>query len=833
MHMHRAFDCRLVTDVQKGIAVIHAYGNKLLVCDSACTLTHYAVDERLEGGKGHLHSLKTVKAFSRSKPQQLYAVKETQTLIVLADGYISLYGLTSLELQQRLDGTKGASLFCVDSSIDHTSGVPVVQTQVAVCVRRQVLLYTWRDSEFEQERHFTLPDKARAAEFLTPRTLVLGLGSDFCSLELATGDVQAIQVAVPGPGAMSYLGRQARPLLANTAGQMLLVRDLQSSFIDADCNVLRSKSIDWSSAPEHIGFTYPYLVVVLKSRVEVRNARLGTLLQTFDIASVSLLNPGKHLFLATSHKIFRLDALPYGDQIETLIVAGALEQAQSVLELLDSVLLDNKEGLLRRVKALQAQALFEKEEYERSMDLYGDAWAVPSDIVRLLPAQEEEDDSWRTAYSAMAAFLARTRRLLARFISAPPMANSTQQYLTAWPECTPLSIQQLEEELGIADTTLLKIYIASSPGLVGSLVRLSNRCDPAVVRDYLVREGRWRELVDFYFSKRLYDDAFSLLQEKHAPALGLQLMQRLNNDDWDVIKKWSPWLLHNHEDAIEIFTEPSNENESFERPAVIQLLTGIDKQYGIKYLEHVTIALDDTTPRFSEQLLELYLDQDKSEDLLTFLNSSHCHASPQRFYDRLPKTPAYLEARAILLARMGRLRAALEVYVHEVRDRQKSEAFAIQQHPASPDAFEILLDIYLSSEPAEVVGALELLKRHGPRLDAEVVLRKLPGSVPVQLIQQYLSTRLRDNLRHGNATAIETALRRSDLITAQEALLHRRATPHLVTTHTLCAACGKRLGNAVLASFPNGALTHYGCRPAYNNVHGKVNKGNAKLTKAR
>lgn len=868
--MHEAFTCRLVLESARSIAALHAYGNKLLVCDSTCTLSHYTVEERIgEAAKGdapekaHVHTLRTVKQFSKGKPSQLHAIKETGALLVLVDGYISLYSLQSLELQQRLDDTKGATSFVVHSGIEHSSGIPVVHTRVAVCSKRQILLYTWLDSEFHEERHYTLPDRARAAEFLNDKQLVVGLPSDFIVLDISAGptdgNVEAIQVQTIG-GAMSttmgYLGtRQPKPILSRTSGQMLLVRDIQSTLIDSDANIVTAKSIGWGTAPEHVGYTYPYLVVVLKNRVEIRNARLGTLLQHFDVANVQILNDGKSLFLATANKVYRLDAVPYAEQIESLIEADQLEQAQSVLEVLDAVLLDSKEGLLRRVKGLKARALIAEGEFDRGMELFGDSWATPSTVVDCLPeephsasagksgdesssdeadvtqtstadssrkvtetleAVSEDDSRRKAAFSAMAAYLARTRRLLARFISAPPERSSDDQYLTPWPECQPLTTAQLEHELEVADTTLLRVYIANSPSLVGSLVRLTNRCDPAVVREYLVREGRWRELVDFYASKKLFNDAFELLKEKDAVETAVQLMQRLDATDWAVIERWAPWLLENDPAAIDIFCEPSRENETFDRAAVARYLSRVGSRFATRYLEHLTRELGDSSPAFSEQLLSLYLEAGNHVALLEFLQSEHNSASPQRIYEKVPKDDAtYLEVRAVLLAQMGRLRNALEIYVHEIGDADRTEAFAIRQHARNDEVFETLLDLYLAPGRPYISEALNVLKRHGPRVDAENVLRRLPESVSIEQIQSYLGTRLRDNLKHTNSGLIEAGLRRSDLVAAQAVLFDQRARHHIVTQDRLCASCGKRLANSVLAAFPNKALTHYGCQAAY------------------
>ena len=838
--MHEAFVCDSVLESKHSIAAIHAYSNKLILVDSQYTLSHYTEDAK--------RTLQNIKGFCKSKPVKIHAIKETEMLLVLVDSYVSIFSLVTLDLQQRLSTTKGATSFNVWSGVDHSSGIPVLSTQVAVCVKRQVLLFTWLDSEFEGERHFDCPDRAREAEFLTNKTIVVGMTNDFVAIDIITGTVEALALPIGSFGAVSttmgYLGSRApKPILTRTKDQMILVRDVQSSFLDAECNILDTRAVTWQSAPEYVGYTYPYMIVVLKTKVEIRNAKSGTQLQTFDIGGIQFLNDGKSLFWATSHNVYRLTPVPYAEQVEQLMSTGQLDEALSLLEALDSVLLDDKAGLVRRTKELQARALLDKEEFDASMDLFSESWSIPSVVVDLLPkldvrpesathteVSEEERtadaaqkvtetvpvNNTKDAYRALSSYLARTRRLMTRFITNPPGADSEEQYFTPWPNPTPLSSEQLESELVIADTALLRIYIMISPGLVGSLVRLPNRCDPEVVKDYLVKEDRWKELVDFYYSKGLHRDALNLTKEHLAISMAIQYLQRLDVHDWTIVKEFAPWVLtaSNEEDensAMDIFTESSREAESYNRADVAQLLISIDASYAIEYLEYLVNVQNDATPQFSENLIKLYIETTRITELKSFLPSVQNTASAARIYNRIPQTEQFYEVKALCLALMKKLDQALSIYVHQIKDPALSEAFATQQSTTFPDAFEILLQLYLSPDNLQVEEALDLLKRHGPRLPADTI-SQLPSSIPLPRIEAYLTSSLQTTQSEYITSLIESKLRQSRLLAIQSQYLELRNQRVLVTDSKVCAGCHKRLGLSVIAVFPGNRVTHYGCR---------------------
>ncbi|ORY86998.1 vacuolar sorting protein 39 domain 2-domain-containing protein [Protomyces lactucae-debilis] len=863
--MHGAFDAEVALTTQKPIVALHAYANKLLICDAQLTLTHYQigdVSEKVEEANTDapyktVQVLQALKHFCKSKPIQMHAVKETGLLLVLVDNYLSIYSLSTLSLSQKLASTKGAVSFAVYSTVDHDSGIPVLKTQVAVCVKRQVLLFTWLDSEFDGERHYSCPDRAKVAEFLSGDMLVVGMTSDFVSVNISGKEGDAVVEAVGAPSlgtgsvstTMGYLGsRTPKPMLVRTKEQLLIVRDVTSAFIDKDCNVLPIKPIKWATAPEFIGYTYPFLIVVLKTRLEVRNAQSGSLLQTFDVQGVQVLNDGKCLFAATSTTVYRFVATPYLSQVEELIFTGQLDEALSLLDVLESVLLeDNKEASIRRVKDLKARQLFEQGRYEESMDLFGECWTPPSSVIALFPTDQpanepsasavDEADGTGTVTSettddvqkvtedpehgdastvisaeanrALSAYLARTRRILSRYIPNPPAADSADQYFTTWPDARRLTVDEMETELGLADTALLKLYIQHSPGLVGSLVRLANRCDPAVVKDYLAKEDRWRELVDFYYGKQLHGLALALLRERGAVDAGIQYIQRLDAKDWGVITEYAPWLLKSDPDALDIFTDASQESATFDRRAVVHFMKNCDTKLAIRYLEHVVIGLGDTSPQFSEDLAALYIETDQVITLQQFIESDSNGASAARLYKMLPEKADFAECRAFCLADMGNLKGSLEIYVNKVKDEAKTQAFAERQLNRYPNVFEVLLQLYLSDKPPQLQAALQILERHGPRLNVEAVLSQLPPDIAISDIRSFLTTRLRDSQTQRYASLVEQTLRRSAMLSIQLRVIERKQKAFTITADKVCAACHKRVGGSVLAAFPDGAVVHY------------------------
>ena len=64
------------------------------------------------------------------------------------DSAVSLFSLQTLELQEQLAKTKGATVFAITSNVEKDSdGVPTIISRLAISVKRKLLVYSWHDAE--------------------------------------------------------------------------------------------------------------------------------------------------------------------------------------------------------------------------------------------------------------------------------------------------------------------------------------------------------------------------------------------------------------------------------------------------------------------------------------------------------------------------------------------------------------------------------------------------------------------------------------------------------------------------------------------------------------
>lgn len=188
--------------------------------------------------------------------------------------------------------------------------------------------------------------------------------------------------------------------------------------------------------------------------------------------------------------------------------------------------------------------------------------------------------------------------------------------------------EQLHEVAALVDTTLFRAYMFASPSLVGPLFRIDNFCDPAVVNEKLIESGRYNDLVDFFYGKKLHRQALKLLKKfgqedgdhEAAPQLKgphrtVAYLQNLPPEMIDLILEFAEWPIRNEPDlGMEIFLADTENAETLPRSRVIEFLGEIDKKLVATYLEHIIHELNDTTPDFHQDLANIYLDGLKAND---------------------------------------------------------------------------------------------------------------------------------------------------------------------------------------------------------------------------
>jgi len=174
----------------------------------------------------------------------------------------------------------------------------------------------------------------------------------------------------------------------------------------------------------------------------------------------------------------------------------------------------------------------------------------------------------------------------------------------------------------LVDTTLFRAYMYAQPSLAGSLFRISNFCDPVVVKEKLLENGRYNDLVDFFYGKRLHCDALELLKrfgqaqanevtvpQLHGPERTVTYLQNLPPEMIDLILEFAEWpLRENPKKGMEVFLADTENAETLPRNKVLRFLENIDRRLAVKYLEHIIQELNDSTPEFHQRLISLYLE---------------------------------------------------------------------------------------------------------------------------------------------------------------------------------------------------------------------------------
>jgi hypothetical protein len=774
-----------------------AYGDRLLAGLNNGNLRIYRVTD---DGKTEL--LRELEKFSRYKIEQLALIKEANVLVSLAGGYVSLHDAQSYEVVEVLAQTKGASAFAITSNVvnDPDTNVPAIVSRLAVSVKRKILMWVWRDMELERDTtELSLVSGIKTLTWVAAERLVVGLNSSFVMVNLESG--QVTDLAGPGSieesgrftgvgaASMSYIGMGGmvpRPLATRLReGQILLAKDINTHFIDVDGQPLGRKQVPWSHAPVELGYSYPFLLALhdsAKGVLEVRNPETLSLLQSIPLPSASILHipqpnislahAGKGFLVASDRTIWRMEALSYDTQIDTLVEKGYLDEAISLLEMLEDALLSDKPGRLRSTKLEKAQGLFAVSKYRDSLDLFTEVSAPPESVIRLYPrliagdlstvpepdasngkangSQSEgssdeaalgqtstqspsirssmrkpdegsesssirgDEKGLRIAVRELQGYLADVRRRFQRFLNpdgslkaaapseAKDEASDSVLKLLDFPS-TENFATQLRSKARLVDTTLFRAHMFATPSLAGSLFRIANFCDPDVVMERLEETGRYNDLIDFLYGKKLHRHALELLQRfgqtENGPLSGptrtVAYLQNLPPDQIDLVIEFGEWPIRaSHELGMEIFLTDTENAEMLPRPRVIEFLEKIDTTLAIHYLEHVIHEWNDMTPDIHQRLLILYLDQltshkrEWNDKFLAMLKESEQY-SPAKMLDRLDRDgtfsaadtdqysyhadPNFYEARAILFSKMGQHRQALEIYVFKLVDHEKAE----------------------------------------------------------------------------------------------------------------------------------------------------------------
>ena len=364
--------------------------------------------------------LRELEKFSPRAVEQLSIIKEANILISLSNYIVSIHDLQSYDLQEQLPKTKNATTFAVTSDIvkDAATGIPEIISRLGVAVKRRLLLWSWHESELSPDiTEITLAAAIRTLCWASATKIICGMNSGYVVVDVINKGIEDIvrpgaiggaaaseggRFGAVGSASMGYMGLGGyipKPLITRLRdGEILLAKDINSLFINADGKPLEKRQIPWQQAPESIGYSYPYLLSLqppAKGILEVRNPETLSLLQTVNLPNASLLHfppptislahAGKGFHVASDRCIWRMGATDYGSQIDELVDGGWYDEAISILNILEDALLRNKDQRLREIKMQKAQLLFDQRKYRAALDLFTEVSAPPERVIRLYP----------------------------------------------------------------------------------------------------------------------------------------------------------------------------------------------------------------------------------------------------------------------------------------------------------------------------------------------------------------------------------------------------------------------------------------------------------------
>ncbi|SJX63147.1 related to Vam6/Vps39-like protein involved in vacuolar morphogenesis [Sporisorium reilianum f. sp. reilianum] len=525
------------------------------------------------------------------------------------------------------------------------------------------------------------------------------------------------------------------------------------------------------------------------------------------------------------------------------------------------------------------------------------------------------ESSSRKALDALGKFLADRRRIFKPMLessshheSKDHMAMSQIKRDTHWllslPN-KPFGEMDKDELIAVAqtvDTALFKTFLLTKPALIGPLCRIENWCEVEQVEELLKERKKFSELIALYGGKEMHSKALGLLkqfadeeedvEEKMRPTI--QYLQNLGPEFIDVILEASHWLLEvDSELGMEVFTADTGKVGSWPRLRIVDDLNRFDKALCAVYLEFIIDNVGEADPELHDKLIRLYLGraahlreqlqsstsgQDRHDDdgaantasrpttqterdglmqkLLRFLRSSTQYR-PEQILVRLPADDDdrdMLEARALLLGRMGQHEGALSIYVRKLQDATRAEEYCRdvwrfraaskatvtssrdeqqqqrgqrsnheqsllvdheQKQLADQEVFLTLLRIYLeppSKAAPQLDAALGLIERHAARIDLRCALDLLPASVPLSQIAGFVNVNLRDLTRKQHEAKVIREMRTNRNWQVEETLCKLHARRVKVGESRTCPKCHKRLGNSVVAvNAVSGAVMHYFC----------------------
>ena len=196
-------------------------GQKLYIGTSNGILLIYELSEDMSSTT----LLYSKKSFSKFSIEQLEVIAELSLLICLSGGYVSIYEVESLALQNVLV-SGGASRFAVYRQVEMINEIPTLITKVAIGARKKLLFYAWKDTQFIDVKDLVIPDKLLAVVWCNSRCLALGFPKEYLIVDAVTGHVTELFPVSKGKPLLTKIGFEEQLLIGKESNSSLMKQTL-------------------------------------------------------------------------------------------------------------------------------------------------------------------------------------------------------------------------------------------------------------------------------------------------------------------------------------------------------------------------------------------------------------------------------------------------------------------------------------------------------------------------------------------------------------------------------------------------------------------------------
>ncbi|KAH7590785.1 Vacuolar sorting protein 39 domain 1 [Nakaseomyces glabratus] len=434
-------------------------------------------------------------------------------------------------------------------------------------------------------------------------------------------------------------------------------------------------------------------------------------------------------------------------------------------------------------------------------------------------------------------YLIDVRRYIRRLVSQP---NELLQY-TSFTQTLLVDINffliddhedtSAKSLLSLIDTVLFKVYLNYKPALLAPFLRIPNDCNYEIVVNDLKIAGLTQELVDFYFQRGKHEFALNLIteliddstksdgyqaKEQAITVLVIQYLQKLSNDDLEVVFSYTDWLLRKFPKSkvqiiTPIFMTETMNSRSYEYQRVYNFIKRSDSTLSLQYLEYI-IGVYDARQEFIEvELISRYIENLPNQDaksklasLIKLIKDDYPAKCLETLQERLPGLPQsdkkfVMFLQTFFLFHLNRHVDSLNILFDQLHDLQKTISYCNSVYEVNDqigsECFLTLFEKILQSGDYSEMHLQSFLEDNFLKMDPLQLLQKIPTSIPLTKLTFLLSQIMKMSTFHVEDSFIEKDLVKTNIIKTTSILNEEKSKYTTVSEAMLCSLCKRKLVN--------------------------------------